>query len=141
MLDFLKIAIFDSTEIEKIWNNPLLEYFSEKKKRISIDEVTQKNIKSYKNMMFEKHQNCLIITGSIHKFFNEGIHNANDFSFVNSIKTVLHLAEKSSLDLTKCIIQNLEFGLNILPKTTTNNILNWLKYHERNEFIKDPELQ
>lgn len=141
MIDFLKIVIFDRDLIDKVWNNPLLEYFSEKTKRISKDEVIQTNTKSYKNMMFEKHQNCLIISGSIHKFFNDGIHNANDFSFVNSIGIILFLTENLNLDLSKCIVQNLEFGLNILPKTAINNILNWSKYHERNEFIKDPELQ
>ncbi|MBV5313194.1 MAG: hypothetical protein JZU47_07845 [Prolixibacteraceae bacterium] len=141
MIDYLKIAIFDPDLIDKVWNNPLLEYFSEMKKRITTDEITQTKKKSYRNLIFEKHPNCLIITGSIHKFFNEGIHNANDLSFVNSIKIIHFVTENLNLDLSKCIIQNLEFGLNILPKIAIKDIINWLKYHERNEFNKDPELQ
>ncbi|OFX58612.1 MAG: hypothetical protein A2066_10435 [Bacteroidetes bacterium GWB2_41_8] len=141
MIDFLKIAIFDSVQIERIWNNPLLEYCSEKKRRITEDEIRTSKTKIYRNLVFEKYANSLYIKGSIHAFFNDGIHNANDFSFVYSINTILHLAKTLDLDLTKCFIQNIEFGLNILPIETVKNIINWLKYHERNEFFKDPELQ
>lgn len=141
MLDFLKIAIFDSVSIERIWNNPLLEYNSEKKCRISVDEIRTSKTRTYKSLVFEKHANCLFIKGSIHYLFNDGVHNANDFSFVNSIKTVSYLAEKFDLDLTSCIIQNLEYGLNFLPKEDVKNIITWTEYHDKNEFYKDPTLQ
>jgi len=127
--------------ILKVWNKPLLEYFSEEQRRITTDEIKETTNRSYRNLRFVKHANCLIIIGSIHVFFNDGLHNANDFSFVNSIATVQFLTEQFNLDLSKCIIQNIEFGLNILPKTDVKNIINWLKYHEKNEFYKDSELQ
>lgn len=141
MIDGIKIVIFDPELILRVWNNPLLEYYSEEQRRITKDELKETTTRSYKNLLFVKHTNCLIIKGSIHVFFNNGLHNANDFSFVASIATIHLLTEKLDLDLSKCIIQNLEFGLNILPETDVKNIINWLKYHERNEFYKDPELQ
>lgn len=145
MIDFLKIAIFDPKLIDQVWNNPLLEYLGEEKKRITEetrkDEIVVTNKKLYLNLIFEKHLNFLLIKGSIHYFFNDGIHNANDFSFINSIETILILSAKFKLDLSKCIIQNIEFGLNILPETDIKEIIKSLKFHERNEFNKDPELQ
>ncbi len=141
MTDFLKIAIFDLILIDRIWNNPLLEYCEENKRKSTEGEIITKKSRTYKNLVFEKHANVLFIKGSIHYLFNDGIHNANDFSFVNSIKTVLYLADKFSLDLTKCIIQNIEFGLNILPKEDVKNIVTWLKYHDKNEFYKDTDFQ
>lgn len=141
MTDGIKIVIYDPELILRVWNNPLLEYFSEEKRRHTVDEVTETTTRSYRNLRFVKHANCLIIIGSIHTFFNGGLHNANDFSFIASIATIHFLTEKLDLDLSKCIIQNFEFGLNILPESDVKNIINSLKYHERNEFYKDTDLQ
>ena len=141
MTDGIKIVIFDPELILRVWNNPLLEYFSEEQRRITKDELKETQTRSYRNLRFIKHTNCLIIIGSIHTFFNDGLHNANDFSFVNSIATIQILIDQFNLDSSKCIIQNIEFGLNILPQTEVKNIVNWLKYHEKNEFYKDPGLQ
>lgn len=141
MIDGIKIVIFDPELILRVWNNPLLEYVGDEQRRITKEEIKETTTRSYKNLHFIKHANCLIIIGSIHVFFNDGLHNANDFSFVNSIATIKYLIDQFNLDSSKCIIKNIEFGLNILPKTDVKNIIYWLKYHERNEFYKDPELQ
>ena len=141
MIDGIKIVIYDYVLIQIVWNNPLLEYFSDEQRRITKDELKETTTRSYRNLRFVKHANCLIIIGSIHRFFNDGLHNANDFSFVNSIATIQYLTDQFNLDLSKCFIQNIEFGLNILPETDVKNIINWLKYHDKNEFCKDPGLQ
>lgn len=146
MIDFIKIVVYDKPQIDNIWNNDLLEFYETKEKRISIDEVKEYKIFSYKNLLFEKHfvngkLHRLEISGSIHVLKNNGIHNANDFSFTDSINTIYQLKDLFNLDLTLCKIVNLEYGLNLIPKEDVKNIVLWLKYHNRNEFRYFPGLK
>jgi hypothetical protein len=141
MIDFIKIVIYDINLIDIVWNSGLLEFYEEKEKRISIEEIKTYSKKTYKNLIFERFYNRLEISGSIHKFKNQGMHNANDFSFSDSINTIYQIKDLLKLDLSLCIIVNLEYGLNLIPKEDVKNIILWLKYHNRNEFRYFPGLQ
>jgi len=141
MIDFIKIVIYDKTQINNIWNNYLLEFYETKDKRISVDEVKTFSKKSFKNLLFEKFYNRLEISGSIHVFKNNGIHNANDFNFTDAINTIYQIKDLFNLDLSLCKIVNLEYGLNLIPKENVKNIILWLKYHNRNEFRYYPGLK
>ena len=140
MIDYLKITIRDPELFKKVWENPNLIFQSDEERRVN-DEVRTTRKKTYKGLTFTLYADRLEITGSLHKYHNEGIHNANDFSFMDSINVVLELKEIFSLDLKKCFIENLEFGLNVIPDEPVKNIVVWLKFHERNEFRYYPELQ
>lgn len=141
MIDFIKIVIRDPRLISSLWNNPLIEYYAEEGKRISIDEIREKEIRKLKNLIFTKHHNCIEITGSIHYYFNNGLHNANDFTVQDCINTIIELKNILDLDLKKCRIVNLEFGVNIIPPLSTKDLITSLKYHERNEFRYYPSLK
>lgn len=141
MIDFIKIVIYDSKEIQNIWNNSLLDFYETKEKRVSVDEVRNYHKKTYLNLFFEKYYNRIEISGSIHTFKNDGIHNANQFSIIDSISTIYKIKELFSLDLTLCKIVNLEYGLNIIPKADIKNVIIWLKYHNKNEFRYFPGLK
>ena len=72
----------------------------------------------------------LIIKGSIHKYFNNGAQNYNTFSF-NNIQYVLNdLQQKFNLQLDKCILSNLEIGVNIIPPLISLKILQGLLSHK-----------
>ena len=65
---------------------------------------------------------CFIL-GSIHKYYNNGIHNYNDFDFKNfnnSINELLTVLKIKSIDCKLCAI---EIGLNIIPVIPTNTFL------------------
>jgi len=141
MIDYIKIVIYDIKLIDNIWSNHLLEFYEVKEKRISKDEVKTYSKKTYKNLLFEKFYNRLEISGSIHTFKNNGIHNANVFSFIEAINTIYQIKNLFNLDLTLCKIVNLEYGLNLIPKENVKNIILWLKYHNRNEFRYFPGLK
>jgi len=140
MNDYAKIVIRDTELIKTVWNNPLLIFQSDEDRRVN-DEVRTTRKKSYKGLTFTLYADRLEITGSLHKYHNNGIHNANDFSFTDSINVVQELTDLFTLDLKRCFIENLEFGLNVIPDEQVKNVVVWLKFHERNEFRFYPELK
>lgn len=140
MIDWFKIVIYNLESGKQVWNNNVLIFKSEEKRRFN-DEIKEKRVKTFNGLTFTLFNERLEITGSLHKFFNNGIHNANDFSFMSCIRVILELESIFALDLKECFIVNLEFGLNVIPIESVKDILVWLKFHEHNEFRYFPGLQ
>jgi hypothetical protein len=140
MIDFLKISIRDQELMNTVWENPNLIFQSDEDRRFK-DEIRTIRKKFYNELTFTLYADRLEITGSLHKYFNHGIHNANDFSFIDSVNVIRELEDLFSLDTKKCIVENLEFGLNVIPDESVKKLVVWLKFHERNEFRYYPELQ
>jgi hypothetical protein len=138
MIDFIKIKITDEILINKIWQNPLLEYDSKSEKRYN-DEVKELIRRKYKNMYFTKYYNRLEISGSLHKFYNNQEHNANDFSHILVKSTIDQLKKTFLLELEKCNIINLEYGVNIISPIAVNDLVVNLIYHEKRQFIRATE--
>lgn len=138
MIDFNKFKILDEELIKHVWENPLLEFHSKYERRY--DDVIYEVVKrKYKNIYFSKHQNRLEISGSLHYFFNDGLHNANDFYIEDCIETIYHMQDLFKLDLEKCFLINLEYGVNILSSIPISELILNLIYHERHPFIRNME--
>jgi len=75
-----------------------------------------------------------LIQGSLHKFSNNGKHNHNDFTYSRLKETLDDIRDKFSLDLSKCKLQNLEVGLNIVPCINTTELLESIVLHKGKEF-------
>ena len=75
-----------------------------------------------------------IIQGSLHKFANQGEHNYDDFTYSRLTDTLDHIGKEFSLDLSKCKLQNLEVGLNIVPCLKTQELLENIVIHKGEEF-------
>lgn len=135
MIDFIKIKITDEILMNNIWNNDLLVYEGKSEKRFN-DEIKEFVTKSYKNLYFRKYQNRLEITGSIHYFFNNGSHNATDFYISNCIDTIMQIQDVFSLNLSKCFLINLEYGVNINPIIPVSELIHNLIYHEKRQFTR-----
>ncbi len=56
-----------------------------------------------------------VIKGSLHKFYNEGRHNANDFTYRMLLIALARLEREFGLCLEKCYLENLETGVNLHP--------------------------
>lgn len=132
MVDFLKIQTTYEATISCIDKHHLLIF----KDQLSIDtgELGKYRFATYKNMNFQLfyptnyHPNGrLIITGSIHKFWNDGKHNYNDFHLSHFQVTTQRLITLFGLIANECFIVNLEIGVNIIPQDTSNKILNNIK--------------
>ena len=135
MLDLIKFKITDEVQINTVWNNELLEYVG-KSERLYIDEIKEKKTKKYKNLYFIKHQNRLEVSGSIHYFYNDGLHNADDFYIEYCINAINQIKDLFSIDLNKCQIINLEYGVNINPIINVTDLIHNLVYHEKRQFTR-----
>ena len=133
MIDFIKIKITDETLINEVWNNNILVYEGKSEKRFD-DEIKELVTKSYKNLYFTKYQNRLEIKGSIHCYFNDEPHNANDFYISDCIDTIIEIKTIFNLDLNKCYLINLEYGVNINPNILVSDLILNIIYHEKRPF-------
>jgi len=73
-------------------------------------------------------------SGSLHKYFNHGLHNYNDFD-LNAFNTVLRRLEcEFGIRPENLHLEQMEYGLNIIPPIATDTILNHLLEHGCREF-------
>jgi hypothetical protein len=123
--------------------NPLLDFYDNI--NISTGEIKTTNrhgqiITPFKNALyngleFKIYDNGTItLSGSLHKYWNKGAHNYNDFNF-NAFTDVLNdLKSKFNIVLENCILKCLEVGINIIPPIPTNQILNNCFLHKTKPF-------
>ena len=133
MIDFVKIKITDEALINQVWSNEILEYDGKSEKRFN-DELKELVKKKYKNLYFTKYQDRIEISGSLHYFFNNGIHNSNDFSVKDCINTIMQIRDLFMLDLEKCKLINLEYGVNIISSIDVEDLVHNMMYHEKRQF-------
>ena len=133
MIDFVKIKITDEALINQVWCNEILEYDGKSEKRFN-DELKELVKKKYKNLYFTKYQDRIEISGSLHYFFNNGNHNSNDFSVKDCINTIMQIRDLFTLDLEKCKLINLEYGVNIIPSIDVEDLVHNMMYHEKRQF-------
>lgn len=72
----------------------------------------------------EKKVNCIEISGSLHKYSNEGIHNYNDFLFTDLFSTVKNLAKEFGINPHTTTVHGLEFGVNLTLPFPSRKFLN-----------------
>jgi hypothetical protein len=137
-IDYLKCKILDDELIQQVWENPLLEFHSKSEKRYN-DVVYETITRKFENLFFTKHQNRLEISGSIHYFFNNDLHNADDFYIEDCIETIFYIKELFKLDLEKCFLVNLEYAVNINPITNVPDLILNIIYHEKRQFARHPK--
>lgn len=141
MLDYIKIEIKDRELINKVWSHSDLVYNSEhtylNKSDGNLKAVFRK---TYLNLKFTHYENRLEIDGSLHKLFNSGLHNANDFTVSDCILTINKLCLRFGIDPALCHVNNLEFGININTPINVSDFVKWLRFHHRNQFVKFPKL-
>ena len=135
MIDFVKIKITDEALINQVWSNEILEYDGKSEKRFN-DELKELVKKKYKNLYFTKYQDRIEISGSLHYFFNNSIHNSNDFSVKDCINTIMQIRDLFMLDLEKCKLINLEYGVNIIPSIDVEDLVHNIMYHEKRQFTR-----
>ena len=78
MVDFVKLVIPPRC-VNSLLSNSYLEFKQEYNEATC--ELTPKHTAEYKNMVFIIYDNSdyAELRGSLHKYYNEGFHNANDF--------------------------------------------------------------
>ena len=132
MVDFIKI-------ITRNFNTPSLEahsalnfvgsYYCE------TGEAIPNKKAQYKGMEFILYDNGLLkIQGSIHKYKNDGLHNHDDFTFMQIAEVLTDLQNRFNLTLSDCVLKNFEVGINVQLKDSPKSILNRLLTHKNLAF-------
>lgn len=113
MIDFIKIAI--PSTYEGVLRNVLPCNFEVKGDTSEILSGTEYSI--YNGLKIHFTNKCIIISGSLHKFYNlisgQGFQNYDDFTIDKLIGAIRILSDALNFDPNIAIIQNVEFGVNI----------------------------
>lgn len=107
---------------------------------ISVNENTGevKNTKTakYNGLLFIDKGNWLYFKGSLHNYFNSGMHNYNDFTYTDLENTVDDLNVRFGIDTNRTRLENVEFGVNIELPYSPNIIIDSLVLHKGKPFNK-----
>jgi hypothetical protein len=138
MIDFVKIKVLNP-DIPRIRNNLRLEWFQRTSERTGeVKEYTS----TYNDLNFEiKNDKHLNISGSLHKFWNNlhgrGEQNYNDFNFADLVSVIIEFYKMFDLVPGSCILENLEFGVNVSPTIPANEILRSVINHKGKPFTNE----
>lgn len=136
MFDYVKVAIKDKDFANGLLTNPLLNFTR------SINEVTGEvrdlsYFANYRGLDFKVfHSGFVEIKGSLHKYWNNGIHNFNDFGIEAITDTVNDLKRKFNLTPETARLRNLEIGVNIITPFKPSALLNALVTYQNEPFSK-----
>lgn len=157
MIDWLKILIKNlnlknENLINELFNNSLLKDFRLRQyystnivKEVNETIVQSTFIKEYKEILFcfftkenettKKNEfTKLEILLKPHYYFNNNLHNANDFKALDCINVLNEIKDKFNLPKELRII-NIEFGLNFISPINCKDLITYSIFHDKNEFI------
>lgn len=138
MIDYIKIIIKDLTP-SILESNSLLDFYDNinlstgqlKTTNKNGNKVTPSKNASYNGLEFKIYDTGTVtLSGSLHKYWNNGAHNYNDFNFNAVLWVLKDLKEKFNIEPENCILKCLEIGINITPPIPTNDILDYSFLHK-----------
>lgn len=142
MIDYIKIFVND-LPVSELETNQLLDFYDNI--NLSTGEIKTVNKKGkkitpyknayYQSLEFRIYETGLItISGSLHKYFNSGAHNYNEFNYRDFLNVLNDIESKFHINPSQCILRCLEIGVNIKPPITTNEILEYCFIHKTKNF-------
>lgn len=76
--------------------------------------IRAKHLSNYKNLTCEIFEGGKIsLSGSLHRYWNDGKHNYNNFNFVASQEVIQDLAQRFGIDPIRASIHHVEIGINL----------------------------
>lgn len=149
MIDFIQSYITDKTEVQKLWTNPLLYFRNDIIKcNNKTGEIYTKQTKEFEGITFRKEPHTprsnnegkerIVLRFKPHYWYNRNLHNANDFTVSNCIKTIKRFISVFDIrDFKKYPINNLEYGVNFILDCYGKELISYDSYHSRNPFLQD----
>ena len=123
MIDFVKVRINDKGFAERLRENPNFDFMG----KINPDTGEQKDgsrTAEYKNLKIVLFPSGLVeVTGSLHKFANDGAHNYDGFNYVRLVETIGEVVALLETSPDRVSLHNVEFGVNILLDTSPSKFL------------------
>ena len=128
MIDFVKIWIYDEELTQQLSDDDRLEFHRSRDRYTSTP---------YKNLKFTLHDSGRTeIAGSLHKYFNDGAHNWNDFTRVDLWDVIHELCQWLKIAPTQAELKNVEFGVNVVVPFGAQAFLSDLVAYKNTAFEK-----
>lgn len=124
-IDFIKCKVIGLSLDHFKQNMNLIEYESKKENKSKHLYYSKDNIK----IKYFVDSGLITLQGSLHKYFNDGLHNHNLFTYENYLNALKRLKNEFAVSPENLYIQNLEYGVNIKPPIRINKILDNLLMH------------
>ena len=99
------------------------------------ETIKTNTVKIYKGIYFCFYDQKLEILFKPHYYFNNDLHNANDFTVADFLAILFELKAELGFDYSKMRVMNIEFGVNVLSPINVKDLVNHIKYHVKNPFI------
>lgn len=110
-------------------------YYSLKHKKFGIKlSLDFRKVLENGNVIGYRH---LELNTSPHYQFNNYLHNGNDFTPENSIRTIINILTYLGIkqrEYNELKVCNIEFGLNIIPETDIKNLINGILFYKKTPF-------
>ncbi len=99
-------------------------------------EIHSTKTAEYRGLKFTAKCSKLFVRGSLHKYFNSGLHNYNDFHYNDLVNVVSDLTEKFSIDPANVLLENVEFGVNVRLPFPVERVLSSIILHKGEPFFR-----
>ena len=123
--------------------NPLLDFYDTvnlttgqiKTTNRQGQKVTPSKNATYNGLEFKIYDSGTItLAGSLHKYWNNGAHNYNNFNNEEVLWVLRDLKKKFDIEPEQCVLKCLEIGINIIPPIHTNEIIDNCFLHKTKTF-------
>lgn len=128
-IDFIKCKVIGLGLDHFKQNMNLTEYESKKDNKSKYLFYEKKNIK----IKYFVDGGLITLSGSLHKYFNDGLHNHNQFTYKDYLEALKRLKNDFAVLPENLYIYTLEYGVNIKPPIKTKLILNGVLMHRQIE--------
>lgn len=133
MVDFIKITNA-GVDKELFLSNPHLS-FSDKVDRNTGELIEGARSAKYRDMrFFISAKGVTGMAGSLHKYYNEGAHNYNDFTLENLSVTIEDLHNRFGINPSTTNLNNVEFGVNLEVPFNPDDFISHLVTHNYTQF-------
>lgn len=141
MLDFINIEVRNL--LPKVWlDNPILQGsdFPLEVIESSGEVLRKKRIAEYQGLTFKLFPSSkqggytMLLSGSLHKYRNNGTHNYDRFSFTGCVKVIEELFTLFDVNPKDAILHSLEFGVNIKLPYPTQKLIQSVVVHRNTPY-------
>lgn len=131
MIDYVKVRLWNANP-KQFLEHPQLDFKSIVS--VTTGEIYEGMEAKFQGLTFKIFRNTIKMEGSLHKYWNLGLQNYNDFSAKSILFVLNELAEKFHFDLTRARLENLEVGVNLKLPFNSSKLISNLIYHKMKGF-------
>lgn len=130
MIDYVKVRINNLLLHQRLLHDARLTFYRGR------DRYTSDK---YHNLQFILHDSGTVeVKGSLHKYWNQGAHNWNDFTRVDLWDTIHELCQWLEIEPREAVLHNVEFGVNLTVPFSPKTFLADLIAYKKEPFGKVP---